>query len=488
VLRHKLFVICSMVLVAVMLSGCFGATGGGASAPPKESAGQADPGGVAGNPEAGSPSGEEGGSDAANQPGEEGGTDAADPPGKGASGGAEAPGEGVSGGVEAPGEGAATGPEAPGSKPDPVMEQLRKLTLDEKIGQLVLVGMDGTEPNEQTKDLIQTYHVGGFIFFKPNIQNAQQAVELFNALKTLNAAHHSVPLFMSVDEEGGRVSRLPNSLVKLPAGAEIGKANDPNFARELGETLGEELKAFGLNVDFAPVLDVNSNPDNPVIGDRSFGSDAGAVSRLGVPLMKGLQTGGVISVVKHFPGHGDTSVDSHLGLPVVNHDLNRLRKMELVPFADAVREGTDMVMVAHILLPKLDPDHPASFSKRAITDLLRGELGYDGVVITDDMTMGAVINHYDIGQASVEAIKAGGSIVLVGHEYDKQTKVLQALKAAAASGELSQEEIDDRVYGILALKRKYKLTDEEASKVDVERLNRSVNEVLERYMPQQAAG
>lgn len=453
-----------MVLVAVMLSGCFGATGGGASAPPPESAGQADPGGVAGNPEAGSPHAANGGADAANPPGSSASED------------------------ETSGEGAAAGPEAPGSKPDPVMEQLRQLTLDEKIGQLVLVGMDGTEPNEQTKELIQTYHVGGFIFFKPNIQNAQQAVELFNALKTLNAAHHSVPLFMSIDEEGGRVSRLPGSLVKLPAGAEIGQVNDPDFARELGESLGGELKAFGLNVNFAPVLDVNSNPDNPVIGDRSFGSDAAAVSRLGVPLMKGLQNGGAISVVKHFPGHGDTSVDSHLGLPVVNHDLSRLRRMELVPFADALREGADMVMAAHILLPQLDPDRPASFSRRVITDLLRGELGYDGVVITDDMTMGAVVNHYDIGQASVEAIKAGGSIVLVGHEYDKQTKVLQALKAAAASGELSQEEIDDRVYGILALKRKYKLTDEEASKVDVERLNRSMNEVLERYMPQQAAG
>lgn len=368
-----------------------------------------------------------------------------------------------------------------GGIPDPILEQLGRLTLDEKIGQMVLVGMDGTLPNAQTNELIGTHHVGGFIFFKPNIQNPAQAVKLFNGLKATNKAANTIPLFMSVDEEGGRVSRLPDTIVKLPASAVIGNVNNPQFVWDLGKILGDELKAFGLNVDFAPVLDVNSNPGNFVIGDRSFSSKAPIVSRLGVQEMKALASRNVISVVKHFPGHGDTSVDSHLGLPIVSHDLHRLRSLELIPFADAVREGADMVMVAHILLPKLDSDHPASFSKPIITDLLRKELGFKGVVITDDMTMGAIVKHYDIGTAAVQSIKAGGNIVLVGHEFEKQTAVIRALKQAAAEGSLSQIEIDNRVYQILALKQKYKLADKAVVDVDVQQLNKDMNAVLQRY-------
>lgn len=368
----------------------------------------------------------------------------------------------------------------PVEKPDPVAAQLGQLSLDEKIGQLVLVGMDGTAPTPQTKELIEQYHVGGFIFFKPNIENAAQAVALFNSLKETNRAANAVPLFLSVDEEGGRVSRLPNTLVKLPPNGAIGKRNDPAFTRALGGVLGQELRAFGLNVDFAPVLDVNSNPHNPAIGDRAFGSDAALVSRLGVPEMQGLQAERVIPVIKHFPGHGDTSVDSHLGLPIVQHDIERLRSLELIPFADAVRAGADMVMVAHILLPKLDADHPASFSATIISTLLRKELGFRGVVITDDLTMGAIVKHYDIGAAAVQAIKAGGNIVLVGHEFDKQKAVIQALKQAAVNGSLSPAEIDDRVYQILALKQKYRLDDASVKQVDVGQVNKLINGTLNR--------
>ncbi len=286
---------------------------------------------------------------------------------------------------------------------DPALELLGKMNTDEKIGQLVLVGMDGTATNDATRELIESYHVGGFIFYKNNIENAKQALKLFNDLKAANQSN-PVPLWMSVDEEGGRVTRMPKEFAKVPTAKAIGSKNSEALSQGIGAVLGRELSGFGLNMDFAPVLDINSNPNNPVIGDRSFGNKADVVSLLGIATMEGIRKEGVVPVVKHFPGHGDTSVDSHIGLPVVNHDLSRLRKLELIPFKEAVENKADVVMIAHLLMPKLDPDHPASFSKKVITDLLRNELGFQGVVISDDMTMGAIEKNYEIGKASVEAI------------------------------------------------------------------------------------
>ncbi|WNQ12859.1 beta-N-acetylhexosaminidase [Paenibacillus aurantius] len=367
---------------------------------------------------------------------------------------------------------------SPTPPPDAIREKLRAMTREEKVGQLVLVGMDGRETNAQTKELIRTYKVGGFIFFKVNLTGTDQALRLFTSLKDTNRASSSIPLWMSVDEEGGRVTRLPDEFEKFPSMGSLGKKNSSDLTRQVGKLIGRELAGFGLNTDFAPVLDVNSNPDNPVIGDRSFGSSAERVSRLGVAEMKGLQSEGILSVVKHFPGHGDTSVDSHIGLPVVPYDMDRLKKLELVPFAEAVKNGADAVMVAHLLLPKLDSKHPASFSKAVITDVLRKQLGFGGVVFTDDMTMGAVVKNYSIGQAAVQAILAGGDIVLVGHDFEKQTTVIQALRKAAADGTLSEERLDESVYRILKLKAKYGVTDARPSGPDVKAINADIRKLL----------
>ncbi|WP_410771956.1 beta-N-acetylhexosaminidase [Fontibacillus sp. BL9] len=363
---------------------------------------------------------------------------------------------------------------------DPVVDQLDQLTTAEKIGQLVLVGMVGTEADEHTKDLIETYHVGGFIFYKDNIKNSKQALKLFNQLKKDNKAN-PVPLFLSVDEEGGRVSRMPGEFTKMPTAANIGKTGNPEAAEEAYGIIGEELAGFGLNLDFAPVLDVNSNPDNPVIGDRAFGNTPEVVSKMGLAAMEGLSDKGVIPVVKHFPGHGDTSVDSHLGLPVVEHDLKRLKELELVPFKAAIEDGVDVVMIAHLLMPKLDPDHPASFSKAVIHDLLREDLGYEGVVISDDMTMGAITENYKIEDAAVDFIVAGGNIVLVGHDYEKEQAVIQAITEAVEQGKISEEMLDERIYAILKLKEKYRLSDEPASGPDIKAINTDIKQAVKEY-------
>lgn len=363
---------------------------------------------------------------------------------------------------------------------DPVQEQLAALSTAEKIGQLFIVGMDGTESNEPIRELLQKRHVGGIILYKNNIVNTEQAVGLLNKLKQENK-HNPVPLFLSVDEEGGRVSRMPAELVKLPAAGKIGATKDSKAAENLGELIGAELTGFGLNMDFAPVLDVNSNPDNPVIGDRSFNDSADVVSQMGLAEMKGLSGQGIIPVVKHFPGHGDTSVDSHLGLPVVEHDMERLRELELVPFQAAIDAGADVVMVAHLLMPHLDPDHPASFSKAVIQDLLRDELGFKGVVISDDMTMGAISEHYPIGEAAVQFILAGGNIVLVGHEIEKEKAAIQAITEAVEQGTIPMDVLDQRVYEVLSLKQKYKLSDDSAKGPNVKELNQRIDQFLTEY-------
>lgn len=360
---------------------------------------------------------------------------------------------------------------------DPIKTQIDSMSLGEKVGQLVIAGLEGYGVDENSKHLIEQYHVGGFILFKKNIKDSGQMLSLLNSLKGTNSVN-KIPLFLSIDEEGGRISRFPDEFLKFPTNEKIGELNNAALSNKVGSIIGQELKAFGFNVDFAPVLDINSNPNNPVIGDRSFGPNANIVSRLGVETMKGLQSQNVISVVKHFPGHGDTSVDSHVGLPVVNHNIDRLKSFELVPFASAIENGADAVMVAHILLPKIDASNPASFSKAVISDILRTEMKFDGVVITDDFTMGAIMKNYDIGKAAVKSIQAGSDIVLVCHGYGNQEAVIKALQNAANSGAISEDRIDRSVYRILKLKSKYKISDEPSAGISAETINTKIKELF----------
>jgi beta-N-acetylhexosaminidase len=359
---------------------------------------------------------------------------------------------------------------------DNIQKQLDSMSLEEKIGQMIIVGVDGYTSNAHAISLLEDYHVGGFILFKNNIRDAGQALDLINSLKTSNSKNR-LPLFMAVDEEGGRVTRMPDQFGKIPAAGIIGKLNDTDLSYDIGKVLAKEIKALGFNMNFAPILDINSNPKNPVIGDRAFGTEPGIVTDLGTATMKGIQSENVISVVKHFPGHGDTSVDSHVGLPVVYNDLDRLENFELLPFKQAVKDGADAVMIAHILLPKIDSENPASLSKTFITDILRGKLGFDGVTVTDDMTMGAISKRYDVGQAAVKSINAGSDIILVCHEYDRETSVIKTMLEAAQKGIIKEETIDKSVYRILKLKEKYGLTDSRLNSVDITQTKRLIDNI-----------
>lgn len=371
-------------------------------------------------------------------------------------------------------------PEETEEEVDEIQEIVDSMTMDEKIGQLFIFGIDGTVMNENMINVIENNHIGGFVLFKDNIQGIGQTVELLNSLKEINVTNNDIPLFFSLDEEGGIVSRLSDFYLELPSAKRIGDINNAEISTEYGKILGDKVKELGFNMDYAPVLDINSNPNNPVIGSRSFGSDIDTVVNNGLKVKEGLNSTGVISIVKHFPGHGDTGTDSHIDLPVINKSLEELERLELGPFKEAIDEDVDGIMVAHILFPELDNDYPSSLSHNIITGLLREELSYDGVVISDDMTMGAIVENYSVEDASVKFLKAGGDILLICHGYENQINALNRVKEEINSGNITEDELNEKVYRIIKLKKKYSIQDTLIEQYNTEAINSTIQEFLNR--------
>lgn len=337
---------------------------------------------------------------------------------------------------------------------DRIMEQM---TLEEKVGQMLMPdlrmweGSNTTEMNPGTIKLIQDYHLGGVILFSKNIVNREQLIRLTSALQEVSG---DTPLLIAIDQEGGSVSRIPNG-TNMPGNMALGATGSDELAYQVGYIIGRELKALGINLNFAPVMDVNINPANPVIGIRSFGDDPGLVADLGVQYARGLQEAGVGAVPKHFPGHGDTDVDSHLGLPSIPHDLDRLEAVELKPFREAVANGVDMIMTAHVTFPAVDESSlPATLSYPVLTGLLRQDMGFEGVIVTDAFTMKAIAEHFGEGEAVVTAIKAGADLILMPNDI---ALAYQSILEAVASGELSHDRINQSVRRILVFKEKYGL-------------------------------
>lgn len=377
----------------------------------------------------------------------------------------------------------------PTPTPDPIAEAVAAMSTEQKVSQLLVAGIEGTQLGQDAVQAVQDYQVGGVILFGRNVESAGQLAELTNGLKDLNGDY--TPLFLCVDQEGGRVDRMPPEVERTPSAWSVGQTLDTEgVGAAYGALLAEECAAFGFNMDFAPSLDIWSNPDNTVIGDRAFGNDWEWTAFFGMSAVESMEEqGGVIPVVKHFPGHGDTSVDSHVALPVVDKSLEELWQSELVPFNMTLNQedyfgaqagpSAPAVMVAHILLSQVDPDYPASLSHRVVTGLLREEMGFDGVVCTDDLTMGAVSNTYGMGEAAVLAVEAGCDLLLVCHGADNLTAARDALLEAADSGRISPERLDESVKRILSLKAEYGLTNEPVDTPDVDALNARIGALTE---------
>ncbi len=382
----------------------------------------------------------------------------------------------------------------PSAIPDPIGDLLGTLSMEEKVGQLLVAGLEGTAAGEDARRAIRDYKVGGVILFSRNVESARQLTELTNELKAMNGGY--IPLLVSVDQEGGTVNRMPPEVEKLPPAYTFGDISEEGertqLCYDLGVTLAAQCKAFGFHVDFAPVLDVWSNPENTVIAKRAFGQEADLVAQAAPMTAYGLMDSGVIPVVKHFPGHGDTAVDSHVGLPVVEKTVEELENLELKPFREAVRKGrlsgtydpawaaVPAVMVGHILMNKLDPEKPASLSQAVVTGLLRERLGFEGVVFTDDMTMGAITDTYGIGEAAVLAVEAGCDQLLICHGADNLTVAREALLEAVRTGRVTEQRLDESLRRVLELKNTYALTDDPVEPPDVEALNEQIQALIAR--------
>ena len=297
-------------------------------------------------------------------------------------------------------------------------------TLREKIAQMFVVGVGAQELTVEERTTMEHYSFGGFILFGQNCCDPAQILSLTHALWHTS---QSLPPFIAIDQEGGRVHRLPRPFTHFPPAARLGETGDAKLAYNAARATAEELTEVGINLDFAPVLDVNSNPNNPVIGDRSFGSDPQKVSRFGAQWIQGLRDGGMIPCGKHFPGHGDTDTDSHLELPVVDRCLDELRKIELPPFVNACRNGIESLMTAHVIYRALDPKLPATLSHNIVTGLLRKELNYRGVVFSDDMEMKAISAHYGTEDAVRLCVRAGIDVMLFCHELPRAIRAFDFL-------------------------------------------------------------
>ncbi len=323
------------------------------------------------------------------------------------------------------------------------------MTLDEQIGQLFILGFEGTLPTASLTDWLKAFRPGGVLLLGRNITQPAQLLRLTTGLQ---AASPGAPLFIGVDQEGGKVSRLPPPFTQFPGQPALGLCRLPSLAYAFGEVTAEELRAIGCNLNLAPVLDVLTNPKNPAISGRAFGDDPLLVSELGLAVVAGLQDHGVLACGKHFPGHGDTDSDSHRALPRVGQSRDRLQAVECRPFVHATQNGLEVLMTAHVVYEHLDPKRPATLSPVILAELLRQTFKFDGLVMSDDLTMRAITDHVAVEKAAVQALVAGVDLLLIAHDRAAQERARAAVVAAVKKGTISDERLEESLARIRRVK------------------------------------
>lgn len=372
---------------------------------------------------------------------------------------------------------------------------LARLTLEQKVAQLMVIGFDGPAFDAEARAMIERHRVGGVILFARNVESPSQVARLTNAMQAAARQASGVGLFLAIDQEGGRVARLtankgftefPGAMALGASALDVPRAAD--YARRVGEAMATEMSAVGLNINFAPDLDVNNNPGNPVIGVRSYGSAPGRVAALGVAYVEGLQGRGVLAFGKHFPGHGDTAVDSHADLPIVGHPRARLDAIEFVPFKAAIAKNIAGIMSAHVSFPTIDatPGLPGTLSDKVLTRLLRRELGFDGLVATDSLEMGALgRSGFPTPLAASRALQAGADLLLFNAGHRIHEAALEQVVADVRSGVIPQARLDEAVRRVLRAKERFRLLN--PAPVDVDAAARICGSPAHRALALEAA-
>ncbi len=356
-----------------------------------------------------------------------------------------------------------------------------ELTLEEKIGQMLIIGVNEKKVTNKTIEMIEKYKVGGFILYKDNYQNYEEMVNLVNKLKQTNS-NNKVPLFISIDQEGGRVYRMPPEIVRIKNAKAFAETKNIEIVGESGTVTGKMLKQTGINMNYSPVLDIGRYKDDDAIGNRSYGKDENEVSIYGIEVMKKLQEQKVISVVKHFPGHGASKLDSHFQIPVIKKKIETLEKEDIKPFKIAIENGADTIMVGHLILEDVDKKYPASLSKTIIQDYLRNKYKFGGLIISDDIKMLAIRLHYSLRKTIISAINAGDNIILAGYSYGKIKKIINIVKKEIENGKISIDKIEDSVEKILKIKEKYNITDARVNGAKIENINDEINKLNEKVL------
>lgn len=338
-----------------------------------------------------------------------------------------------------------------------ILDQLDALTLEQKIGQMLTTGVPGDRLTPEVAALARRCHLGGVMLWEANIGSGisglEQTAAFIADLQRLSAADSGLPLFVSIDHEGGAVERLKYPATALPSAMALGATRSLDHVRASTRVIATEVRTLGINVDYAPVLDVNSESSNPVIGIRAFGDSPDLVATMGSAVINTLADHGIVATAKHFPGHGGATVDSHLDLPTIHHDRAQMEAIDLIPFQAAIDNGVDMIMSAHAVYPALaDAYRPATMSQRIMTALLRQTMGFQGLIITDALVMRAIAERYTLAEAAVMSVQAGADIVLTLTTLEEQVRVFDRLLCAVRQGEISAERIDDSVARILSVK------------------------------------
>lgn len=355
--------------------------------------------------------------------------------------------------------------------------EINELSIKEKIGQMIMIGMDTNYITDRIKTMITEYKIGGIILYRKNFNTYAEMLEIIKQLKELNK-NNKIPLFISIDQEGGRVNRMPKEIKNLPSANTIANIGGIELIKKSASITGEILSKSGYNLNFSPVLDIKRFNDSHAIGDRCYGDNKEDVAKYGIVVMKELQNKGIVSVIKHFPGHGATKKDSHYMLPVIKESIKKLEKEDMYPFEQAINQGADAILVGHLLVKDVTWLYPASLSRKFIVKYLRKKYRYNGVVITDDLKMKAIKFLYGTDNAIVKAFEAGNDIIVFRFNQEEEKKALEKIEKLVKKGRIKENRINRSVKRVIKLKNKYNLSDSNKIEgINIETINREIEEI-----------